>query len=166
MLLLKKHHPTNLTWGSKYVAPGIDEATNAAREKVRLTAAEWTTIRAAINGVANIPSDAPRNVLMGYQYALYRKSRHLEQVRQQLEELHLAASESSWCRAALSNASYANTVGHQRRGSYLDNMDYSERSSLARNLESSFISVDERGNIIPKTPEAALMAAQTYLLTT
>jgi hypothetical protein len=41
-------------------------------------------------------------------------------------------------------------------------MDYSERRSLSRNLESSFIYVDERGNIIPKTPEAALVAAQTY----
>jgi hypothetical protein len=31
---------------------------------------------------------------------------------------------------------------------------------------SPFLSVDEQGNIIPKTPEAALVAAQAYLLTT
>jgi hypothetical protein len=37
---------------------------------------------------------------------------------------------------------------------------------LARNLESSFLSVDERGNIIPKTPEAALVVVQAYLFTT
>jgi hypothetical protein len=37
---------------------------------------------------------------------------------------------------------------------------------LSRNLESSFLSVDEQGNIMPKTPEAALVAAQTYLYTT
>jgi hypothetical protein len=30
----------------------------------------------------------------------------------------------------------------------------------------SFLSVDEQGNIIPKTPEAVLVAAQTYLYTT
>jgi hypothetical protein len=35
-----------------------------------------------------------------------------------------------------------------------------------QNLDSSFLSIDERGNIIPKTPEAALVAAQAYLLTT
>jgi hypothetical protein len=34
------------------------------------------------------------------------------------------------------------------------------------NLDLSFLSVDERGNIIPKTPEAALVAAQAYLFTT
>jgi hypothetical protein len=30
----------------------------------------------------------------------------------------------------------------------------------------SFLSVDEQGNIVPKTPEAALVAAQAYLHTT
>jgi hypothetical protein len=35
-----------------------------------------------------------------------------------------------------------------------------------KNLDSSFLSVDEQGNILPKTPKAALVAAQVYLLTT
>jgi hypothetical protein len=35
-----------------------------------------------------------------------------------------------------------------------------------KNLDSSFLSVDEQGNIIQKTPEAALVAAQAYLYTT
>jgi hypothetical protein len=35
-----------------------------------------------------------------------------------------------------------------------------------QNLDLSFLSINERGNIIPKTPEAALVAAQAYLLTT
>jgi hypothetical protein len=39
-------------------------------------------------------------------------------------------------------------------------------TDLSRNLDSSFLSVDERGNIIPKTPEVALVAAQAYLFTT
>jgi hypothetical protein len=43
---------------------------------------------------------------------------------------------------------------------------YSERQNLSKNLDSSFLSVNEQGNIIPKTPEAALVAAQTYLYTT
>jgi hypothetical protein len=38
--------------------------------------------------------------------------------------------------------------------------------NISRNLDSSFLSIDEQGNIIPKTPEAALVAAQTYLYTT
>jgi hypothetical protein len=35
-----------------------------------------------------------------------------------------------------------------------------------QSLDSSFLSVNEIGNIMPKTPEAALVAAQAYLLTT
>jgi hypothetical protein len=33
-------------------------------------------------------------------------------------------------------------------------------------LDSSFFSVDKRGNIVPKTPEAVSIAAKAYLLTT
>jgi hypothetical protein len=51
-------------------------------------------------------------------------------------------------------------------GSRVENLEYSERRSLSKNLNSSFLSVDEQGNIIPKTPEVALVAAQTYPYTT
>jgi hypothetical protein len=70
--------PAKLKRGSKYIE--TDEATIATREKNRLIATEWTTIRAAINGTTHIPSDASREVLMGYQYALYRQGRRLQQV--------------------------------------------------------------------------------------
>jgi hypothetical protein len=116
--------------------------------------------------MASIPSDASKEVLMGYQYALYRKDMHLQQVQEKLEERRIEASNSSRRRVVLINASHTNNERHHRRGSRVHNMEYSERSSLACNLESSFISVDEQVNIIPKTPEAVLMEAQTYLLTT
>jgi hypothetical protein len=51
-------------------------------------------------------------------------------------------------------------------GSRVDNLAQENRRNLVQNLESSFLAVDEQGNIIPKTPEAALVAAQAYLLTT
>jgi hypothetical protein len=41
-----------------------------------------------------------------------------------------------------------------------------ETEETACRIDSSFLSVDERGNIVPKTPEVALVAAQAYLLTT
>jgi hypothetical protein len=44
----------------------------------------------------------------------------------------------------------------------VDNLGHADRRNLSRNLDSSFLLVDERGNIIPKTPEAA----QAYLFTT
>jgi hypothetical protein len=67
---------------------------------------------------------------------------------------------------AHSDASYTNSRRHRRHGSRFENLDYSERQSLSKNLDSSFLSVDEQGNIIPKTPEAALVVAQAYLHTT
>jgi hypothetical protein len=62
-------NPANLRRGSRYIASGTNKATITAREIFWLTAVEWTTIRAAINNTTNIPSNASRSVLMGYQYA-------------------------------------------------------------------------------------------------
>jgi hypothetical protein len=50
--------------------------------------------------------------------------------------------------------------------SQVENLEHSGRRNLSRNLDSSFLSVAEQGNILPKTPEATLMVAQTYLYTT
>jgi hypothetical protein len=67
---------------------------------------------------------------------------------------------------AHSNASHTNSRRHNRHGSRVDNLEHSDRRNLSRNLDSSFLSVDEQGNIMPKTPEVALIAAQAYLYTT
>jgi hypothetical protein len=67
---------------------------------------------------------------------------------------------------ARSNAAHKNSRSHNRHGSRVENLEHSDRRNLSRNLDSSFLSVDEEGNIMPKTPEAALVAAQTYLYTT
>jgi hypothetical protein len=53
-----------------------------------------------------------------------------------------------------------------RTRAHEDNLDQGNRRNLVQNLNTLFLSVDERGNIVPKTPEAALVAAQAYLLTT
>jgi hypothetical protein len=67
---------------------------------------------------------------------------------------------------AHSNASHTNSGRHKRHESWVENIERSDRWYLSRILESSFLSVDEQGNIMPKTPEAALMATQTILYTT
>jgi hypothetical protein len=67
---------------------------------------------------------------------------------------------------ARNNASHTNSGRHNRHGSGVDNLEHSNRRNLSRNLDSSFLSVDERGNIMQKTPEVALVAAQPYLYTT
>jgi hypothetical protein len=67
---------------------------------------------------------------------------------------------------ARSNASHTNIGRHNRHGSRVNNLEHADRRNLLRNVGSSSLSVDERGNIMPKTPEAALIGAQTYLYTT
>jgi hypothetical protein len=64
------------------------------------------------------------------------------------------------------NASHTNSSRHNKHGSQVDNLEHSDRRDLSRNLDSSFLLVDKRGNIMPKTPKAALIAAQAYLYTT
>jgi hypothetical protein len=65
-------NPQNLGRGAKYRGEGDTYETIAARVIVRLSAAKWETIKQAINHGGVLPSDASRNVLMGYQYALHR----------------------------------------------------------------------------------------------
>jgi hypothetical protein len=76
-----------------------------------------------------------------------------------------AIAASTALHKARSDASYTNSKRHHRHRSRVENLKHSERRSLSKNLDSSFLSVDEQGNIIPKTPEAALVVAQTYLYT-
>jgi hypothetical protein len=51
-------------------------------------------------------------------------------------------------------------------GSRVENLGHADRQNLTRNLESSFLAIDDVGNINPRMPEAALVEAQRYLLTT
>jgi hypothetical protein len=110
-----------------------------------------------------MPTNSSKNMLLGYHYALRQHAKQLTKERieiQKRKDSAIAASDAT--RRARSDASYTNKT-HHRHGSRFENLDYSERQSISKNLGSSFLSVDEQGNIIPKTPEAALVAAQAYL---
>jgi hypothetical protein len=113
-----------------------------------------------------IPTNSSKNMLLGYHYALRQQAKQLAKERveiQKQQDSTIAASDAA--RRARSDASYTNKR-HRRHGSRYENLEYLERQSISKNLNSSFLSVDEQGNIIPKTPEAALVAAQAYLHTT
>jgi hypothetical protein len=114
-----------------------------------------------------IPINASKNMLLGYHYALRQQSKQLAKERIEIQKRRdsaIAASDAY--RKARSDASYTNSKRHHRHGLRFENLEYSERQSLSKNLDSSFLSVDEQGNIITKTPEAGLVAAQAYLHTT
>jgi hypothetical protein len=114
-----------------------------------------------------IPTYASKNMLLVYHYALRQQSKQLARERSEIQKRKDSAIAASVAfHKARSDTSYTNNKRHRRHRSRVENLEYSERQSLSKNLNSSFLSVDEQGNIIPKTPEAALVAAQMYLYTT
>jgi hypothetical protein len=113
-----------------------------------------------------IPTNSSKNMLLGYHYALRQHAKQLAKERieiQKRKDSAIAASDAA--RRAHSDVSYINKR-LRRHGSRYENLEYSERQSISKNLDSSFLSVDEQGNIIPKTPKGAPVAAQAYLHTT
>jgi hypothetical protein len=114
-----------------------------------------------------IPNNTSKNMLLGYHYALRQQSKQLAKERIEIQKRRDSAiTASDAYHKARSDASYMNNKRHRRHGSRYANLEYSDRQSLSKNLDSSFLSVDEQGNIIPKIPKAALVAAQAYLHTT
>jgi hypothetical protein len=160
-------NPANINRGANYLAEGETADSLATREKVRLSINEWRIIKTAVEHGTAIPTNASKNMLLGYHYTLRQQSKQLANERIEIQKRRDSAITASEAyHKARSDASYSNSKRHHRHGSRFENLEYSERQSLSKNLDSSFLSVDEQGNIIPKTPEAALVAAQAYLHTT
>ncbi|KAK1669748.1 hypothetical protein QYE76_057907 [Lolium multiflorum] len=86
----------------------------------------------------------------------------------ELDKRQAAASASSRRRAELSRQSGTSGSSHRearnRARSRLQNIPEAERENLVQNLDMSFMSIDTRGSIIPKTPEAGYMATQAFIL--
>jgi hypothetical protein len=156
-------NPANIERGANHLAEGQTAESLTTKEKIRLSVDEWRIIREAVEHGTPIPSNSSKDMLLGYHYALRQQAKQLAK-EQSRKDSAIAASEAA--RKARSHASYSNARKNRRHGSRYDNLEYSDRQSISKNLDSSFLSVDEQGNILPKTPEAALVAAQAYLLTT
>jgi hypothetical protein len=159
-------NPANINKGANHLAEGETADSLAMRVKVRLSEDEWRTINTAMEHGTPIPANSSQNMLLGYHYTLRQQAKQLAKERieiQKRKDSAIAASDAA--RRAHSDASYINRR-HHRYGSRYENLGYSKSQSISKKLDSSFLSVDEQGNIIPKTPEAALLAAQAYLHTT
>jgi hypothetical protein len=160
-------NPANINRGANHLAEGETADSLTAREKVRLSVDEWRTIKTAVEHGTPISTNSSKNMLLEYHYALIQQAKQLAKERikiQKRKDSAIAASDAA--RRARSDTSYTNGKRHRRHGSRFENLKYSERQSISKNLDSSFLLVDEHENIIPKTPEAALVAAQAYLHTT
>jgi hypothetical protein len=135
------------------------------KEKVHVSTGEWKLIMTAVNHGTEVPANSRRDVLMGYQYALHQ---HRKKLREEEEELRRsqenknASSEEYW-------DEYSNTL-ESSRGRHRD-PQHSRRTITWAKEESRIKSIsahpsDNEDDFVQETPEAALIAAQTYLLTT
>jgi hypothetical protein len=156
-------NPANINRGENHLAEGETADSLATRVKIQLSKEEWRKINTAVEHGTPIPTNSSQNMLLGYHYTLRQQVKQLAKERieiQKRKDSAIAASDAA--RRGHSDASYINRR-HRRHGSRYENLEYLERQSISKNLHSSFLSVDEQGNIIPKTLEAALVAAQAYL---
>jgi hypothetical protein len=111
-------NPANVNKGANYLAEGETAYSLANREKVRLSVDEWRTTKTAVEHFTSIPTNASKNMLLGYHYALRQQSKQLAKERieiQKRKDLAIAASEAY--HKARSDASYTNSKRHHRHGS-------------------------------------------------
>jgi hypothetical protein len=78
-VIITEAEEENNNEGSKKVDRQVDkirEHNEKEKEKVHVSAGEWRMIKSAINHGTEVPEGLRREVLMGYQYALYQTGRN------------------------------------------------------------------------------------------
>ena len=109
---------------------------------------------------------------MAYHHLLQQAHTQMQRTRAELDEWRQRADESSERWLQLSSTRQTSSSRHtpvsKDRGhrSRVHRMPGASRREATRNLDSSFMTVDPTGSVLPKTPQAAIIAATTYLLST
>jgi hypothetical protein len=119
----------------------------------------------AINHDTGIPTDSRREVLMGYQYALHQHKKKLREEKSELrrsQENNSAASRSY--RNEYSEMSDSSEERHREPKHSRRRKARPRKEDRAKSI-STPLSHEEK-DFKQETPEAALVAAQAYLLTT
>jgi hypothetical protein len=135
------------------------------KEKVHVSAGEWRMIMTAINHGTDVPADSRREVLMGYQYALHQRKKKLRQERDMImrsADYNSTPSEGYW--SEYSNSSESNMERHRdpKHNRRTTTQIREESHAKSQRPQQS----EEEEDFVQETPEAALVAAQAYLLTT
>jgi hypothetical protein len=111
-------NPANVTRGGNHLEEGDIADSLTTRVKIRLSADEWNTIKAAIDNGTAIPVDASKEVLQGYLYALHRQARQLAKEKSEIRKKRESVSAASKAmHEACNNASHTNNMRHNRHGS-------------------------------------------------
>jgi hypothetical protein len=79
-------NPANVNRGANQLAEGETVDSLASRKKVRLSAEEWKIIKTAVEHGVPIPTNASKNMLLGYHYALRQQSKQLAKERSEIQK--------------------------------------------------------------------------------
>jgi hypothetical protein len=135
------------------------------KEKIHVSIEEWRIIMSAINHGTKVPANSRREVLMGYPYALHQ---HKKKLREEKDELRRSQENNSVSSGAYwdeySEASNSSRERHREPKHNRRTTAQAREKNRARSI-SAHLS-DEEEDLAQETPEAALVAAQAYLLTT
>jgi hypothetical protein len=154
--------------GNKEVDMQVDKIRSNSKkekEKVHISAGEWRMIMTAVNHGTDVPADLRREVLMGYQYTLHQRWEKLRQERDMImrsPDYNSTPSEGYW--SEYTNSSESSMERHKD--------PKHSRRTIACVVEESYTrstspnQLEEEEEFVQETPEAALIAAQAYLLTT
>jgi hypothetical protein len=119
----------------------------------------------AINHGIEVPANSRREVLMGYQYALHR---HKKKLREEKDNIRRSQENNS-----VSSGAYWDEYSEASKSSRERHRDpkHSRRTTSWAREENHTRSIsahpsDDEEDFVQETPEAALVAAQAYLLTT
>jgi hypothetical protein len=97
----------NINRGANHLAKYDTAESLANKDKIRLSVEEWNTIKAAVEYGVPIPTDASKNMLLGYHYALQQQSKQLARERSEIQKRRdLAIAASIALHKARNDASY------------------------------------------------------------
>jgi hypothetical protein len=156
----------NNSEGSKKVDRQVDKMKDhnkKEKEKVHVSAGEWRMIKSAINHGTEVPEGSRREVLMGYQYALYQHKKKLREERDMMFQDNNSISREEYWEDYSEDSEYSREKRRDpkhNRGATAHGREEGYSRSPTPQLE------EEEDDWVQKTTEAALAAAQAYLLAT
>jgi hypothetical protein len=154
--------------GNKEVDMQVDKPRSnnkKEKEKIHVSTGEWRIIMSAINHGMKVPADSRREVLMGYQYVLHQRIKKLREERDMFmrsRDNNNTSSGGYW--DEYSDASESIMERHIDPKHNRRTTTQTREESYTKSL--SVHPSDEEEDFVQETPEAALVAAQAYLLTT
>jgi hypothetical protein len=165
-IIITEAEEKNNNEGSKGVDKQVDkikERNKKEKEKVHFSAGEWRIIMSAINHGTEVPEGSRREVLMGYQYALHQHRKKLRDESDMVFQDNNSISREKYWDDYSEDSEYSRA----RRGDPKHNRGTTARSRKERYSRSITPQLEEEEeDFVQETPEAALIAAHAYLLTT